>query len=117
MKLRLLLLSLVAAVGLTLASVALSQSQATKGSTVTVTAKEWKFTLSAKSVPHGAVTFKVTNKGKLKHDFSISGKKTALIAPGKTATLKVTLSKGSKPYKCTVAGHASLGMKGVLKAT
>ena len=116
MKLRVLLLSLVTAVGLTFASVALSQSHAT-ASTVTVTAKEFKFVLSAKSVPHGAVTFKVVNKGKLSHDFKISGKKTPLIKPGKSALLKVTLSKGSKPYLCTVAGHAAAGMKGTLKVT
>jgi len=86
--------------------------------TVTVTAKEFKFTLSSKSVPKGAVTFAVVNKGKLAHDFKINGKKTALIAPGKKATLKVTFAKaGSYPYLCTVAGHASFGMKGVLKVT
>jgi nitrite reductase (NO-forming) len=117
MKLRVLLLSLAAAVGLTFASVALSQSHATTSTTVTVTAKEFKFVLSAKTAPHGTVTFKVVNKGKLKHDFWISGKKTPLISPGKSATLKVTLTKGSKAYKCTVAGHASLGMKGTFKAT
>jgi uncharacterized cupredoxin-like copper-binding protein len=116
MKLRLVLLSLAAAVGLTFASVALSQSHRT-AATITVTAKEFKFTLSSKTVAHGSVTFKVKNAGKLPHDFKISGKKTALIAPGKTATLKVTLSKGSKPYMCTVAGHAAAGMKGTLKAT
>jgi nitrite reductase (NO-forming) len=115
MKLRVLLLSLVAAVGLTFASVALSQSHASKATTVTVTAKEFKFVLSASSVKAGAVTFKVVNKGKLQHDFKISGKKTPMISPGKSATLKVTLSKGSKPYVCTVAGHAAAGMKGVLK--
>jgi uncharacterized cupredoxin-like copper-binding protein len=97
--------------------VALSQSHATKGATVNVTAKEFKFVLSTKTVPHGAVTFKIKNGGKLPHDFKISGKKTALIAPGKTVTLKVTLSKGSKPYLCTVAGHAAAGMKGTVKAT
>lgn len=117
MKLRVLFLSLAAVVCLAFASVALSQSHATKATTITVTAKEFKFVLSAKTAPHGTVTFKVVNKGKLKHDFKIAGKKTALISPGKSATLKVTLSKGSKPYLCTVAGHASLGMKGTFKAT
>ena len=117
MKLRVLLLSLAAAVGLTFASVALSQSHAQKSTTVTVTAKEFKFILSTKTVKAGPVVFKVINKGKLAHDFKISGKKTALLGPGKSATLKVTLTKGSKPYLCTVAGHASFGMKGVLKAT
>ena len=117
MKLRVLLLSLAAAVGLTFASVALSQSHAQKTTTVTVTAKEFKFVLSTKTAKHGVVVFKVVNKGKLAHDFWISGKKTPMLAPGKSATLKVTLSAGSKPYKCTVAGHAAFGMKGVFKAT
>lgn len=117
MKLRVLLLSVVAAVGLTFASVALSQSRATKTTIVKVTAKEFKFVLSAKTVHHGAVAFTVTNRGKLPHDFWISGKKTALIKPGKTVTLKMTLGKGTKAYKCTVPGHAAAGMKGVLKVT
>jgi nitrite reductase (NO-forming) len=116
MKLRLMLLSLVAAVGLTFASVALPQSHST-ATTVTVTAKEFKFVLSTKTVKHGVVTFKVKNAGKLGHDFKIAGKKTPVIKPGKTATLKVTLSKGSKGYMCTVAGHAAAGMKGTLKVT
>jgi uncharacterized cupredoxin-like copper-binding protein len=117
MKLRVMLLSLVAAIGLTFASVALSQSHATKTTTVTVTAKEFKFVLSTKTVKAGTVVFKVKNTGKLQHDFKIGGKKTALINPGKSATLTVKLTKGSKPYLCTVAGHAAAGMKGTLKVT
>lgn len=87
------------------------------GATVKVTASEFKFVLSAKSAPAGSVTFVVTNKGKLQHDFKIAGKKTALISPGKTAKLVVTLKKGANAYMCTVAGHASAGMKGTFKAT
>lgn len=116
MKLRLMLLSLVVVVGLSFASVGLSQSHKT-ASTVTVTAKEFKFTLSTMSVKAGSVTFKVKNAGKLPHDFKISGKKTAMISPGKTVSLTVTLTKGAKPYLCTVPGHAAAGMKGTLKAT
>jgi uncharacterized cupredoxin-like copper-binding protein len=89
-------------------------------SSVSVTAgkpTEYKFTLSAKSVKAGKVTFKVSNKGKIPHDFSIGGKTTALIKPGKSATLSVTLKKGSSAYKCTVPGHAQAGMKGTLKVT
>ena len=88
--------------------------------TVSVTAgkpTEFRFTLSKKSVKHGTVTFKLTNKGKVKHDFSIGGKKTPVISPGKSATLKVTLKKGNAAYKCTVSGHAQAGMKGTLKVT
>ena len=62
--------------------------------------------------------FKVTNKGKLKHDFKIAGKKTMMLKPGKTASLTVTLAKGKTyTYICTVPGHAQLGMKGKFKAT
>jgi uncharacterized cupredoxin-like copper-binding protein len=87
--------------------------------TVRVTAKEYKFVLSRKTAPHGKVTFKVTNKGKLKHDFKIAGKKTVMLKPGKTAApLTVTLVKGKTyTYICTVPGHAQLGMKGKFKAT
>jgi uncharacterized cupredoxin-like copper-binding protein len=82
---------------------------------VTVTATEFKFKLSRKTVPVGVVVFKVVNKGKIKHDFKIHGKKTPLIKPGKSATLKVVFSKkGRYAYLCTVPGHAAAGMKGVL---
>jgi uncharacterized cupredoxin-like copper-binding protein len=118
MKVRSLAVALVTAlVALVVVPVATPTAAAPAATTVTVTMKEFKFTLSKRSVPHGTVTFKVTNKGKLNHDFKISGKKTPLIKPGKSGTLKVTLSKGSKPYLCTVAGHAKLGMKGTLKVT
>ena len=86
--------------------------------TVKVTAKEFKFVLSTKTARHGKVIFKVTNKGKLKHDFKIAGKKTVMLKPSKTASLTVTLAKGKTyTYICTVPGHAQLGMKGKFKAT
>ena len=48
------------------------------------------------------------------HDFSILGKKTRLIQPGRTTRLVVTFKKkGKYAYKCTVMGHAAAGMKGV----
>jgi plastocyanin len=89
----------------------------TAGATVNVAASEFKFVLSTKSAAPGTVTFKVTNKGHVQHDFKIDGKKTALISPGKSATLKVTMKKGSYPYLCTVPGHAAAGMKGTFKVT
>jgi len=85
--------------------------------TVTVTAgkpSELKFTLSKKSVAAGAVTFKVTNKGKTAHDFKIAGKKSALLRPGKSAVLAVKLKKGKAAYLCTLPGHAAAGMKGTI---
>jgi uncharacterized cupredoxin-like copper-binding protein len=84
---------------------------------VTVTGTEYKFKLSRKSAPHGTVVFKFVNKGVLKHDFSIAGKKTPIIKHGKTATLTVTLKKGKHPFKCTVDSHARFGMKGTFTST
>ena len=117
MRLRTFSTLLVAALALAVVPVALSQRTATRATTVKVTAKEFKFTLSKRSVKHGAVVFVVTNRGKLGHDFKIGGKKTPVIKPGKSATLRVSLGKGNKPYLCTVAGHAAAGMKGKLKVT
>ncbi len=76
---------------------------------------EFKFTLAPKTVKKGVVTFKVSNKGALAHDFKIAGKKTKSIAKGKTATLKITFAKAGKfAYLCTLPSHAAAGMKGTL---
>ena len=81
---------------------------------MTVTATDYKFTLSKRSAPTGTVIFAVTNKGKVSHDFKIAGKKTPLLSPGHSATLRVTFSKkGRYPYRSTVSGQAAAGMKGV----
>ncbi len=84
------------------------------GTSIKVTATEFKFALSPTGAKAGSVTFTITNKGKLAHDFAIAGKKSALIAPGKSGKLTVTLKAGKVPYKCTVPGHAAAGMKGTL---
>ncbi len=81
--------------------------QKTATTNVTVTMTEFKFKLSKASAPKGAVAFKVTNKGKVPHDFKISGKKTKLLGPGKSQKLTVTFSKaGKQAYLCTVPGYA-----------
>jgi len=81
---------------------------------INVTASEFKFVLSKKSVPRGTtVIFTVTNKGKIPHDFKINGKKTPVLKPGKKATLRVVFrTKGSIAFLCTLPGHAQGGMKG-----
>jgi uncharacterized cupredoxin-like copper-binding protein len=113
--LRVLLLTatLVAVLGIVAAPspAARSHSAATA---VTVTATEFHFKLSKTSVPHGTVTFTVKNAGKVGHDFKIGGKKTAVLKPGKSAKLTVTLKAGKAAYLCTVPGHAAAGMKGNL---
>jgi uncharacterized cupredoxin-like copper-binding protein len=108
----------VAAVAL-FAVVAYGGSSSVTATTVKVAAKDTlRFTLSRKSAPHGKVIFKVTNKGRIKHDFKIAGKKTKLLRHNQTATLTVRLAKGKKyKYVCTVDAHAAAGMRGVFKAT
>lgn len=83
---------------------------------VGVTGKEFRFALTTKSARHGKVTFKFTNKGRVKHDFKIAGKKTPVLRPGKSASLTVTLKTGKYKYICTVPGHVSAGMKGTFTA-
>ena len=110
--------ALAALVGvLALTPFALARTNAATSTTVKVTAVEYKFKLSTKTAHHGIVIFKVTNKGKIAHDFKIAGKKTPKIGAGKSATLKVTLKKGSYKYICTIDAHATLGMKGNFKVT
>jgi uncharacterized cupredoxin-like copper-binding protein len=103
----------------TLAFPALAQAlpAAMHDTTVKVTAKEYSFKLSRKTVPAGKVTFTIKNAGHLSHNFTINGHKSKAIAPGKSTTLTVTLKKGRYPYKCSVDSHAKFGMKGVLKVT
>ncbi len=71
-----------------------------------------------KSAPHGKVTFKVTNKGQLKHDFKIAGKKTKLLA-GQERVPHGHAQEGQEVHlhlhrarPCPAAG-----MKGTFKAT
>jgi uncharacterized cupredoxin-like copper-binding protein len=116
------LLALVAACApLAWALPASGQGSTAKVSTITVTAgkpAEFRFTLSKKTAPSGIIIFKITNKGTLPHDFKIAGRKTRLISPGQSNTLRVTIAKkGLYPYLCTVTGHAAAGMKGTFKVT
>jgi len=67
-------------------------------------------------VPTGNVTFRVVNRGKVKHSFTILGAKTPVLAPGKSATLTIAIVDGGiYPYYSTVKGQSS--MKGTLTVT
>jgi glucose/arabinose dehydrogenase len=83
--------------------------------TVRVTMREFRFSLSRTRVPAGRVRFVVRNAGQLVHDFAIAGKQTRWLAKGKSQTIVVRFKKaGSYRYRCTLPGHAAVGMKGVL---
>ena len=113
---------------------AASEAHATVPTVVSVVAgkpTEWRFTLSrASGIPAGEVFFKVTNKGTLPHLFKVcsapvasnarlnacAGKATAIIKPGRSATLTVKLSRaGTYEFLCT--SGAAKGMKGLITVT
>ena len=118
------------AVAIVVSSAAAAATSRTTVTNIKVTAgepSEFGFTLSKKTMPRGVVTFTVTNKGNLPHDFKVctavgtklanacAGKVTAPILPGKSAKLTVTFPKAGKhEFLCAVSGHAAAGMKGIL---
>jgi uncharacterized cupredoxin-like copper-binding protein len=118
MKIRSLSAAAALVLALTVVDTAGARSSAAAVATVKVTAKDYSFVLSQKTVKRGRVTFVIRNAGQAPHDFAITGHRSKTISPGKTTRLTVTLAKrGSYPYRCTVDSHAELGMKGVLRVT
>ena len=78
-------------------------SGASKATVVNVTAgkpSELRFTLSKKSSAKGVVTFRVTNKGALEHDFRISGKVTKKLKPGTTASSRSSSRRAGSSSTC-----------------
>jgi len=88
---------------------------------VSVRLSEWKVELSQDIVTAGSVTFTVANVGNIPHAFEIEGqgieKETALIQPGASATLTLTLKPGTYEAYCPVGNdsHKKLGMETELK--
>jgi uncharacterized cupredoxin-like copper-binding protein len=88
--------------------------------TIKVTEKEFHIALSTRTGAVGPVRFVIKNTGKYTHGLAISGpgvklKKSALIKPGKSAILAVTLKSGTYALWCPVPGHAAKGMKTSIK--
>ena len=95
---------------------------AAPGTAMTVTESEFTITLPSKSLSAGTYTFKVTNKGKFAHDLVVDGpgvqdKTSAIVAPGSTGDLTVTLQKGSYEFYCSVDGHKDMGMDVTVQVT
>jgi len=79
------------------------------------------------NLPVGKISFKVTNKGQVAHNFKVcttplatapnscKGVGTKDLDPGKSQTITVTFKKkGKYAFLCALPGHANGGMKGVM---
>src|SRR6184192_2069616 len=110
------------AAALLLAAVALVGARApahrAPGDPAAVSAKlsEWKVELSTRTIAAGTVTFTVANVGSIPHAFEVEGQgieqETAVIQPGSSATLTLSLKPGTYEVYCPVGkdSHKKLGM-------
>src|SRR2546422_286953 len=88
-----------------------AHAAAAGGKTIQVTESEFHIALPAlKTLTPGDYTFEVKNAGNIQHDLVIGSRRTALIAPGGTAKLRVTLEAGTYVLFCAVDAHRKLGM-------
>jgi plastocyanin len=85
------------------------------GGALTVCAADTRFDVHTIKAAPGPLTVTLVNDGGLVHTFTIKGTSLDLQTnPGKSATGRVTLAKGTHAFECTVAGHADAGMKGTI---
>jgi uncharacterized cupredoxin-like copper-binding protein len=89
------------------------------GSTVNLSATDYKFDPSDPSVKSGKVTFNEQNNGQVTHSLEIEdvtpGHDQELegdVAPGSSGTLTVDLKPGKYEFYCPIANHKEMGMEG-----
>ena len=90
-------------------------SASTSKTTVKATETDFHIALSKSSFKAGKYVFDAVNKGQTTHALMITGPgiKMAMtkdIQPGQSATLAVTLKKGTYDVFCPIPGHKALGM-------
>lgn len=83
---------------------------------MTATETEFHIALSKTRFTPGSYTFTAVDKGHLQHNLVISGpgvsqaKIPGLLSPGQSASVTVTLRKGTYDIFCGVPGHKAQGM-------
>ncbi len=93
-------------------AVALPSAGQASATTVAVTVTDSNVRFSRTALRIGAVVFNVTNRGKRRHEFRIAGRTTALLFPGRSATLTILFTQAGR-YPYLVPGLP----KGVLRVT
>jgi hypothetical protein len=87
---------------------------------VTVSEREFRLTLSTTKLKPGPVLFVVRNRGNFPHALEVEGtglpeQRTRTLAPGASATLRVTLKAGKLELYCPISNHRKLGMQQELR--
>jgi len=89
------------------------------GSSVDLTATDFKFDPSDPNVKSGEVSFNMKNDGQVTHSLEIEdvtpGHDQELegdVSPGQSGTLKVNLAPGKYEFYCPIANHKQMGMEG-----
>jgi uncharacterized cupredoxin-like copper-binding protein len=102
-------------------SLSSSSSSADSGAaqTIQVSATEYKLTLPTTHFAPGAYTFVMKDDGHATHAIEIEGpgvskKESETAGPGGSASLTVTLQKGSYTMYCPVGNHRAQGMETTL---
>lgn len=83
--------------------------------TMPVTGFEYGYDLGSTEIAAGTYTFDFSNVGSMQHDLRIEGggldDGTAVIGPGETDSLTVTLEPGTYTIYCSVGNHRAQGME------
>jgi uncharacterized cupredoxin-like copper-binding protein len=88
--------------------------------TVTVTLHDFRLTPQIVTAPKRRLTFRVSNRGRLPHNFHIRGVgrerlEVGTLLPGESETASVTLPRGDFRMYCSISNHEELGEYGSLK--
>jgi uncharacterized cupredoxin-like copper-binding protein len=101
--------------GSAVANAASTEAGAPAATAVSVRMTDFRLDMPTNLAP-GAYTFNAVNAGQAAHALAIDGpgvanQSSAVVQPGQTATLAVTLTNGSYRFYCPVDGHAQMGMQ------
>jgi len=90
-------------------------------STIRLVAEEFRFTPKDVSIATGDVAFAVTNQGEIEHNLVVDdpgGRQVvqiAIIEPGETKSITVSLPAGTYAIYCALPGHREAGMVATLR--